>query len=56
MNSYLAVAACIAAGHYGVRKRMKLEAPPAIGVSTNTENVARILPNTRTFTATFTVR
>ena len=45
MNPYLAVAACIAAGLYGVRHRMKLEAPPAVGVNTNAEHVER-LPRT----------
>ena len=45
MNPYLAVAACIAAGHYGVRNKLKLDTPPAIGVNTNTEHVER-LPRT----------
>ena len=45
VNPYLAVAACIAAGHYGVRKRLELNAPPAIGVDTNTGHVER-LPRT----------
>ncbi len=45
MNPYLAVAACIAAGFYGVRKGLKLDQPPAIGVNTNTEHIAR-LPRT----------
>jgi len=45
MNPYLAVAACIAAGHYGVRKQLKLEAPAAVGVDTNTGHLER-LPRT----------
>jgi len=45
INPYLAVAACIAAGLYGIEKRLKLDAPPVMGDNRDTSHIAR-LPRT----------
>jgi glutamine synthetase len=45
MNAYLAVAACIAAGLYGVRKRLKLSEAPVTGTNARTDHIPR-LPRT----------
>jgi glutamine synthetase len=45
VNPYLAMAACIAAGMYGVENNMKLTEPPTQGDNTNTDHIARLPRN-----------
>ncbi len=45
VNPYLAMAACIAAGMYGVENNMKLAEPPTQGDNTNTDHIARLPRN-----------
>ena len=53
VNSYLAVAACLAAGLHGIEQKMKLTAPPISGTNQGAENIARaprsLLETTRNF-------
>jgi glutamine synthetase len=45
VNPYLAMAACIAAGLYGVENNLKLEAPPTQGDNTDTDHIPRLPRN-----------
>jgi glutamine synthetase len=53
VNPYLAKAACIAAGLYGVEKGLKLTAPPITGTNQGAENIPRaprtLIETTRIF-------
>jgi glutamine synthetase len=53
VNPYLAKAACIAAGLYGVEKGLKLTAPPITGTNEGGENIPRaprtLIETTRNF-------
>ena len=53
VNPYLAMAACIAAGMYGVEKGLKLTAPPITGTNQGAENIPRaprtLIETTRIF-------
>jgi glutamine synthetase len=53
MNPYLAAAACIAAGLYGVEKNLKLTAKPVHGTNVGAENIPRaprsLIETTRIF-------
>ena len=41
VNSYLAIAACVAAGLYGIENKLKLTAPPIHGTNLGAENIPR---------------
>jgi glutamine synthetase len=60
VNSYLAVAACLAAGLDGVEKQLKLSAKPIEGTNVGGENIARaprtLIETTRIFKASDTAR
>jgi glutamine synthetase len=53
INPYLAMAACVAAGLYGVEKGLKLTAPPITGTNQGAENIPRaprtLIETTRIF-------
>jgi glutamine synthetase len=53
INPYLAMAACVAAGLYGVEKGLKLTAPPITGTNEGAENIPRaprtLIETTRIF-------
>ena len=55
VNSYLAMAACIAAGLDGVEKNLTLDAPPIEGTNVGAENIPRaprtLIETTRIFRA-----
>jgi glutamine synthetase len=50
-NAYLAVAACVAAGLYGIEKGMKLTAPPLEGDSAKASRIPRLPRNLMEATA-----
>jgi glutamine synthetase len=60
VNSYLALAACIAAGLHGVEKNLKLTAPPIEGTNVGAEKIPRaprsLIETTRIFRASETAR
>ena len=55
VNPYLAMAACVAAGLYGIEKKLKLTAPPIHGTNLGAENIPRaprtLIETTRIFKA-----
>ena len=55
VNPYLAIAACVAAGLYGIENKLKLTAPPIHGTNLGAENIPRaprtLIETTRIFQA-----
>ncbi len=55
VNPYLAMAACVAAGLYGIESKLKLTAPPIHGTNLGAENIPRaprtLIETTRIFKA-----
>src|SRR5688500_1179289 len=55
VNSYLALAACLAAGLHGLENKLKLTAPPITGTNQGAENIPRaprtLIETTRIFKA-----
>ena len=60
INPYLAMAACVAAGLYGVEKGLKLTAPPITGTNEGADNIPRaprtLIETTRIFKASDAAR